>query len=288
MVPQTYDAAMKRVLADEGGYSNDAADPGGPTKYGITIFDVRKYLKPGATAADVRALTVPEAMDIYKKHYARPCRYDDLPAGLDYTILDYGINSGIGRSGKVLRRLVNLPDNTSAMTDEVLAAVAKRDPKALITAVNAERLRFLHNLRTWPVFGKGWGRRVGGVDHESLHMAGAISAPAPKPDPAFTPSAKGKVPEPKVVKNVVKGVGPATVAEEATRSGASWFDWIMAHQVLSVACVVAAVLVVWYVVHRINAWHAHVSEAPMPGTVPVPEIAVIPSPQVAGSVGGAV
>src|SRR5262245_3942254 len=45
-----------RVLKHEGGatYTNHPADPGGPTKYGITIHDVRKYLKPGATASDVK------------------------------------------------------------------------------------------------------------------------------------------------------------------------------------------------------------------------------------------
>jgi uncharacterized phiE125 gp8 family phage protein len=34
----------------------------------------------------------------------------------------YGVNSGIGRSGKVLRRVLGLPDNTSVVTDQVVAA----------------------------------------------------------------------------------------------------------------------------------------------------------------------
>lgn len=41
----------------------------------------------------------------------------------------YGVNSGIGRSGKVLRRVVGLPDNSRGTTDQVLNAVAKREPK---------------------------------------------------------------------------------------------------------------------------------------------------------------
>ena len=76
-----------------------------------------------------------------------------LPAGVDYSVFDYGVNSGIGRSGKVLRRVVGLPDNTHVVTDEVLRAVAKRDPKALVIAINDERLAFLKRLKTWPVFG---------------------------------------------------------------------------------------------------------------------------------------
>jgi len=47
------------------------------------------------------------------------------------------VNSGIGRSGKVLRRTLRLPDNTSVVTDEVVAAARAIDPRALITANTA-------------------------------------------------------------------------------------------------------------------------------------------------------
>jgi lysozyme family protein len=275
MVPQTYDQAMRRVLADEGGYSNDAADPGGPTKYGITIFDVRKYRKSNATAADVRALTIPDAMDIYRKHYARPVRYDELAAGVDYTVLDYAINSGIARVPNVVRRLVGL-QGKGPIDDEVLRAVGKRDAKALIVAINDERLRFLKSLRTWPVFGKGWGRRVAGVNNAALHMVGAVEIATPPVAPA---PGKGTVPEPKAVKNVVKGGGPAAAAEEAARDGAGWMDWIAAHPKTSVLIVIVAIATVAFIINRINAWHKHKSEEPMPGLVPVPEL-----PQAGGGV----
>jgi lysozyme family protein len=265
MVPQTYDEAMRRVLADEGGYCNDAADPGGPTKYGITIIDVRKYLNPNATAADVKALTVAEAMEVYRKHYAKPSRYDELPAGVDYSVLDYGINSGIGRSGKVLRRVVGLPDNTSAITDEVLSAVAKRDPKSIVIAINDERLRFLQSLRIWPNFGKGWGRRVAGVKSTSLHMSGVAVSPAPLPLPA---PGKGTVPEPTVIKKTIKVGAPAT----ATVSGVSLWDWVAAHPFPSILIAVGVIAAAVFAIHAVNRWHKAKQEAPTPGLVPVPEI----------------
>ena len=58
MAASSYDEALKRVLEHEGGYSNHPSDPGGPTNWGITIFDYRKYVNPKATAADVRRMTV--------------------------------------------------------------------------------------------------------------------------------------------------------------------------------------------------------------------------------------
>src|SRR5665213_1665195 len=145
----TYDAAMRAVLAHEGGYSNDAADPGGPTKYGITIADVRAYLNAGAGADDVKALSAEQALAIYRAHYADPLRYDDLPAGVDFAVLDYGINSGISRSGRVLRRMLRLADDTSAVTDAVIAAARAADAPSLIVAICDERLRFLQSLKTW-------------------------------------------------------------------------------------------------------------------------------------------
>src|SRR5574339_420510 len=118
----TYDICLPLLLAHEGGYTNHPRDPGGPTNFGITIHDYRKYVKPGATAADVRAMALDEAKAIY-----RMCYWD------------------------------------AQRTDEVLPAVAKRDPTVLVAAINAERLAFLKRLKTWPVFGKGWGTRVAGV-----------------------------------------------------------------------------------------------------------------------------
>jgi lysozyme family protein len=53
----------------ERGYTNHSADPGGPTNFGITIADYRKYVKPGATAADVRAMKVENAKEIYGAKY---------------------------------------------------------------------------------------------------------------------------------------------------------------------------------------------------------------------------
>ena len=55
MAASSYDEALSRLLVHEGGYSNHPSDPGGPTNWGITIFDARAYWKKDATAADVVA-----------------------------------------------------------------------------------------------------------------------------------------------------------------------------------------------------------------------------------------
>jgi lysozyme family protein len=61
MAASTYDEALRRVLAHEGGYTNHPSDPGSATNFGITIHDYRRYVKPNATAADVQAMKLDEA-----------------------------------------------------------------------------------------------------------------------------------------------------------------------------------------------------------------------------------
>src|SRR5215467_5362605 len=139
----SYDICLRGALAHEGGYTNNPADPGGPTNFGITLADYRKYVKSNADAADIRAMKVEDAKTIYREKYWNAQRCDELPAGVDYAVFDYGVNSGIGRSGKVLRRALKLSDRSSAVSDEVIAAARAADPWALVIAICDERRRFL-------------------------------------------------------------------------------------------------------------------------------------------------
>src|SRR6188474_496526 len=167
----TYDICLPLLLLHEGGYSNHPSDPGGPTKFGITIGDYRRYIKADADEGDVRAMSLEDAKTIYRARYWNALRCDDLPAGLDYAVFDYGVNSGTGRSAKVLRRLLGLPDRSVTISDDVIAATHAVDPTTLVTKICDERLRFLRSLRTWPIFGAGWGRRVAEVKVAALAMA---------------------------------------------------------------------------------------------------------------------
>jgi lysozyme family protein len=254
MAASCYDAALARLLVHEGGYTNHPADPGGPTNFGITIYDYRKYVKPGATAADVRAMKLDEAKSIYRAKYWDAQRCDELPAGVDYAVFDYGVNSGIGRSGKVLRRVLKLPDNTSVVSDAVIAAARAVDAKTLIVAICNERLRFLKGLRTWGVFGAGWGRRVAEVRSAALAMV----AGAPSPDFGRA-SAPGRAMVP-----VEKG-GQLGSAGAITAAGA-----VAAHQAHASGArpAVIAVIVIVALAAPIGAWafwhwrQAHQQQAP--------------------------
>lgn len=165
-----YELAETRVLASEGGYTNDPRDPGGPTNWGITIYDARMYWKHNATSVDVKKMPRAVAEDIYRKKYWNALDCDDLPDGLDYCVFDYGVNSGIARAGRVLRKLIGVSTADWHVTPEVVSAVNRRDIKMLIEEVSDERLNFLRHLRTWDHFGRGWNARVASVRSASLQM----------------------------------------------------------------------------------------------------------------------
>jgi lysozyme family protein len=184
MSASSYDEALARLLVHEGGYTNHPADPGGPTNFGITLADARAYWKRDASAADVRAMPLAVAKTIYRTRYWAALCCDQLPAGVDYAVFDYGVNSGIGRASKVLQRILDVPPD-GRIGARTIAAARSRDASSLVDAICDERLAFLQGLPTWPVFGNGWGRRVREVRTTARAMAQrAANPPASPPAPA--------------------------------------------------------------------------------------------------------
>jgi lysozyme family protein len=188
MARSSYDSALERLLVHEGGYGNHPSDPGGATNFGITIADYRRYVKPDATPADVRAMRVDEAKAIYRAHYWDAMRCDKLPAGLDYAVFDFGVNSGNSRAVKYLQRLLGVAVD-GRVGDETLAAADNGNAAELAARLCDARLAFLKQLKTWPVFGAGWGRRVAEVRAVALGMAKAMSEPGKPAVPDQAPTA---------------------------------------------------------------------------------------------------
>lgn len=241
MAVSSYEQALTRLLRDEGGYTNHPSDPGGPTNFGITLADVRRYWKGNATADDVRALPQSIARKIYRERYWNALRCDELSAGVDYAVFDYGVNSGTGRAGKVLRRVLKLSDRTSVVSDDVIAAALDENARGLVQAICAERLAFLKALKTFPVFGRGWTARVGGVRTAALAMAGNLSPAAmPKPSEA----AQGKAVVPPTHPAVQASAGAAVAA--GTAAGAASSRWEIALVVVAAAALAAAaIFMIW-------------------------------------------
>lgn len=244
MALYTYDEALRRLLVHEGGYSNHPSDPGGPTNFGITIHDYRMYINPKGTARDVRALKVEQAKKIFRAKYWDALRCDELPPGVDYAVFDYGVNSGIGRAGKVLRRLLALKDSTHVVTDDVVRAAHKRDAAVLVDAICAERMKFLQALRTWNVFGRGWTRRVQEVRNAARAMATNSAKKVPQtPNIVGSPKVKEPSPVAKTATGVIAAAGAGFVAV---------YNWAIENPLLAALIIQAFIVVVYVIVHAMQ------------------------------------
>lgn len=273
MAAQNRDLFLKEVIRHEGGTYTDGVhpyDPGGPTRWGITLTDARLHWKSDATANDVKNMPMSVAIGIYKQKYWATVRGDELPGGVDYSTADYGVNSGVGRARKVLQRVCGVPVD-GRLGPDTMAAVAKRDPDAIIDAMNDERMQFLQSLRIWPTYKNGWTTRVREVRATSHTLAHAKVAPQSEDlhekASLNIPMGKATIPEPKTAKNTVKTAAGGGSAVATTQ----WYDWFLSHPWETAALAVFLCVAVFGVLHFLHQRHKTKAEAPMPGTKVVPE-----------------
>ena len=154
-----YEKCLEIILHHEGGYVNHPKDPGGETNLGVTK---RVYEEWGGTK-DMKDLTVEDVAPIYQKNYWNRVRGDDLPAGLDLCVFDFGVNAGTGRSAKFLQRLVGTTVDGGigpATIGAVNAYVQIEGIEATIEAFQNSRQEYYESLSTFETFGRGWTRRV--------------------------------------------------------------------------------------------------------------------------------
>lgn len=164
-----FDKCLSLVLVHEGGYVNHPRDPGGATNRGVTqaVYDAYRKTR-GRGQQSVKFITDDEVKAIYRFQYWDRVQGDLLPAGLDYAVFDFAVNSGVGRASKYLQAVVGTPQD-GVIGARTLAAI--QSPKNAINALCDRRMSFLRNLRTFLTFGKGWTRRVNDVRAHALEMA---------------------------------------------------------------------------------------------------------------------
>ena len=181
----SYPQAIKAVLLHEGGYVNHPKDPGGATNKGVTqkVYDAYRVRHGEPILLSVKSISDGEVHDIYRMQYWNAIRGDELPAGIDYCVFDFAVNSGPSRAVKYLQTALGVkPDGLLGLVTLQAAIEAGASPTVIQTICN-NRLAFLKGLKTWPTFGKGWGSRVEGVRKLSLQLASKPLQMTPQPVP---------------------------------------------------------------------------------------------------------
>lgn len=183
----TYAEAQRRLRIHEGGNVDDARDPGGRTGRGVTQTTWNAFRKKHPNEnlpADVFQASQVQIDRCMKELFWDVLRCDDLPAGIDYAVFDYAVNSGPGRAGRVLRRVLGLPDDDWRATDKVIGRARAVDDNAAAAAICDERIAFLQTLAHWKTYKNGWSTRVAEVRASAIAMAAANDNVRPSPKPA--------------------------------------------------------------------------------------------------------
>lgn len=177
--------AMRHVFQWEGGFGDVQGDPGGRTKFGIS-----EQAHPNINIED---LTEDRALQIYKNQYWEGIRGDDLPDNVAMSMMDFGVNAGVGRASRALQSIVGA-ERDGIIGPKTLAKVQEfvqnNGERALTKAVNGYRRGYYEGLTTadkairrklkpacrtkdlpnYSKFGKGWENRLS--DLESRIEAG--------------------------------------------------------------------------------------------------------------------
>lgn len=151
----TYDDAFERLIGNEGAYSNNPADPGGETMYGITK---RVAVNFGYTGA-MKDLPLVTAKDIARKGYWVTAGCDNFDFAIAYQLFDMSYNHGPAQSIKFLQGAVGVQAD-GVIGAQTMKAVGAIPVLGVVCLINAQRIDFYVSLGTWLTFGKGWSRRV--------------------------------------------------------------------------------------------------------------------------------
>ena len=147
------------VFPIEGGrYTNDPDDPGGPTRWGITIPVLSKHRGHPVTAWDIEHLTRNEAGEVYKSQFFSP--FQLIHGDLRVNAIDFGINAGVYRAAVILQEIVGATVD-GKIGPETAGRSATRDWNALYTGA---RVLFYEDLilrrPRSQKYRNGWRRRA--------------------------------------------------------------------------------------------------------------------------------
>lgn len=154
---------INRVLAHEGGYTNDPRDPGnwtgGKVKVGVlkgTKFGIAANTYPNL---DIKNLTRDQAIAIYKRDFWDAVDGDRLHPHFAFQALDAAVNHGVKRAIQWIQQMagVKVDGYIGPVTH---GALEKMDIRDMVLLYNAIRIEFYTSLSTWSTYGKGWTRRV--------------------------------------------------------------------------------------------------------------------------------
>lgn len=162
-----FDASFALITSPEieGGFSNDAYDPGGKTKYGIAdhrdgkIDGMADLNGDGKGDKKIEDLELSDTKAIYRKDYWEACRCDNLPWPLSLYVFDAAVNQGVSAAKVMLQQALNVKQDgiLGAATIGRAKACNLLEVPSMYMGIRAQRYM---GTRNFDRFGKGWLKRI--------------------------------------------------------------------------------------------------------------------------------
>jgi lysozyme family protein len=168
--------AVSKTLHHEGFFSDDEDDPGGPTKYGVSLRWLRTKGKWGdfdgdgdVDRDDIWAMEEADAVRLYHEFWWVETKYDKLHKKLGPKVFDIAINMGVKSANKCLQRAVRSAEGSKLIDDGILgrrsiAAIKRAKPDLLLIAFKSEtagHYRMLTELnKVFKKYINGWLNRA--------------------------------------------------------------------------------------------------------------------------------
>jgi lysozyme family protein len=186
---QSVTEITQAIVAREGGFVNDPDDPGGATKFGVTIGTLRRLgldldRDGQVSVADVRRLSRAQAAQIFVDHYFTRTRICDLPAVLQATVYDMQVNAGFA-AVRLLQRLIRdmrieiavdgiIGPKTIAAAEKAVAAA----PDHIVDAYGIARRNYYYALADARQASRKFARRLDGGKGGWITRAEEFISPA--------------------------------------------------------------------------------------------------------------
>ena len=174
-----FSIAQKFVAQWEGGYTNDPTDPGGPTKYGVSLRWLKSLGADGdidgdgdIDVDDVKALTREQAAALFKQRFWDAYSLGTLTDLVGFVCYDGMVNMGPAQIAKIMQRSYNACSTGDKLAVDGgfgpktrAALLAMGDSKALLKESLDQRETFYRGLATkkpkvYGPFLKGWLNRT--------------------------------------------------------------------------------------------------------------------------------